>query len=271
MKPILILLVFGSLAAAQPVPKDRAGCQDSAVLTRLPDCVINRCNVMSYNGAEMRVSDKAPMNKHLEGAYEQLQYLCPKTSSGVQIWREAQDAFRKAGYKQIYENNYGNVRLQVTVQKGAQWANLYAEQGNYTLTTVKEKDIDHSLEANAEGWAEQINQSGKVSIYGINFDTGKATIRPDSEPVLKEVLALLQKQPDWHMVVAGHTDNVGSDAVNLPLSKQRAEAVIAWMGAKGVDKSRLTAAGLGARKPLEDNSTEDGRAKNRRVDLVKLY
>jgi outer membrane protein OmpA-like peptidoglycan-associated protein len=127
------------------------------------------------------------------------------------------------------------------------------------------------MQANAASWAEQMNQNGKVSIYGINFDTGKATIRVDSEPVLNELLVLLQKQPDWAILVAGHTDNVGTDAVNVPLSQQRAAAVIAWLGAKGIDKGRLVAAGFGPRKPLADNSAEDGRAKNRRVDLIKLY
>jgi OOP family OmpA-OmpF porin len=73
------------------------------------------------------------------------------------------------------------------------------------------------------------------------------------------------------LVVAGHTDNVGSDAVNVSLSRQRAEAVIAWLTAKGVDRSRLVAAGFGSKKPLAENDSEDGRAKNRRVDLVKLY
>jgi outer membrane protein OmpA-like peptidoglycan-associated protein len=136
---------------------------------------------------------------------------------------------------------------------------------------VKEKEIDQVLQANADGWTDQINQTGKVSIYGINFDTAKATVRPDSEPVLNELLALLQKQPEWYMLVAGHTDNAGTDVVNLPLSRQRSEAVIAWLVAKGIDKTRLTPAGFGSRKPLADNGSEEGRAKNRRVDLVKLY
>ena len=89
--------------------------------------------------------------------------------------------------------------------------------------------------------------------------------------MLKEVLALLQKQPDWYLVVAGHTDTVGSDATNVPLSRQRAESAVAWLAAQGIDKARLTPAGFGAKKPVADNATEEGRAKNRRVDLVKLY
>ena len=268
---VLSGLFLSPCAFSQAPPKDKAGCEDSKVLTRLPGCWILRCNSSEYNAADLRVSSKPPLNKHLEGAYQQVAYGCPRTISGVQIWRESQDAFRKAGFTQIFEDNYGNTRLTVTVQKDAQWANLYAETGGYTLTTVKVKEIERVMQANSEGWAEAMNKTGKVSIYGINFDTGKATIRPDSEPVLKEVLALLQKQPDWDILVAGHTDNVGGDAVNVPLSQQRAAAVISWLGARGIEKIRLTAAGFGSRKPLVANDTDDGRAKNRRVDLVKLY
>ena len=105
----------------------------------------------------------------------------------------------------------------------------------------------------------------------INFDTGKATIRPDSEKVLVEVATLFEKNPEWYVVVAGHTDDTGTDKVNVPLSRERAQAVINWLGAKGIDKQRLMPAGFGAKKPLADNTTEEGRAKNRRVDLVKLY
>ena len=72
-------------------------------------------------------------------------------------------------------------------------------------------------------------------------------------------------------MVAGHTDNIGTDSLNIPLSQQRAEAVIAWLSAKGVDRWRLIPAGFGSRKPLADNGTDEGRAKNRRVDLVKIY
>src|SRR5579859_474077 len=144
--------LIGSPAFSQAPPKDKAGCQDSKIVTRMPDCWIVRCTVSDYNAADLRVSKQAPMNKRVEGAYEQVVYGCPRTISGVQIWRENQDAFRKAGFTQIFEDNYGNTRLTVTVQKGPQWANVYAETGGYTLTAVKTKDIDRVVQANADGW-----------------------------------------------------------------------------------------------------------------------
>ena len=159
----------------------------------------------------------------------------------------------------------------MTAQKGAQSVKLYVVSDGYELTTVKEKQMEQVMTANADGWAQQINQSGRVSVYGIDFDTGKATIRPDSEAALKEVIRMFQTNPTWAMVVAGHTDNVGAQATNLTLSRQRAQSVIAWLASHGVEEARLVPAGFGDSRPVGANTDEPGRQKNRRVDLVKLY
>jgi outer membrane protein OmpA-like peptidoglycan-associated protein len=272
MKPTILFLLAVSFAHAQaPVP-DAKGCQDSKVLSRIPGCRIMNCKVSDYDIADIRVSKEYRENKKVEGAYEFINFRCPAGTSGIQVARNSEAALKAAGYKILFTDNYSNVRFTVTAQSGPQWVMVYADGTDYKLTTVKAKALDQQMQASgADGWAQQINQTGRVSIYGINFDTGKATIRPDSEPVLTEVVTLLQKQPDWYLMVAGHTDNAGTDAVNTPLSQQRAQSVIAWLSAKGIDKARLAPAGFGARKPLADNSTEDGRTKNRRVDLIKLY
>ncbi len=272
MKRTALFLFAISLAHAQAPAPDAKGCQESKVLSRIPGCRIANCKVSDYGVADMRVGKDVRQKKTVEGVYELINFRCPAGTSGIQVARNAEAALKAAGYNILFTDNYSNVRFTVTAQNGPQWVMVYAAGIDYTLTTVKAKDLDQQMQATgADGWAQQINQTGRVSIYGINFDTGKATIRPDSEPVLTEVVTLLQKQPDWYLMVAGHTDNVGTDAVNTPLSQQRAQAVIVWLGAKGIDKARLTPAGFGARKPLADNATEDGKAKNRRVDLIKLY
>jgi outer membrane protein OmpA-like peptidoglycan-associated protein len=89
--------------------------------------------------------------------------------------------------------------------------------------------------------------------------------------VLSEVAKMLQANASWAMLVAGHTDNVGRREMNLSLSRQRAESVIAWLAGHGIDKARLVPAGFGDTRPTADNSSDEGRQKNRRVDLVKLY
>jgi OOP family OmpA-OmpF porin len=149
--------------------------------------------------------------------------------------------------------------------------NLVVVSDAYDLTAVKQKQMEQTMTANADGWAEQVNQTGRVTVYGINFDTGKATIRPDSEPALSEMAKMLQANASWAMLVAGHTDNVGAKEMNLALSRQRAESVIAWLAGRGVDKARLVPAGFGDTRPIAQNNDEEGRQKNRRVDLVKLY
>ncbi len=271
MKLVIALLSLGAVALAQPQRPDAKGCQDPTVLSRLPGCYILRCTVKDYEIHKMPVG-KPNKFEDVEGQYEKVDYACPAGTSGIQTVRNAENALKAKGYQVVYSDNYGNVRFTLTAKQGPQWVTLYTEGAQYNVTAVKRKPMEQQMQAaTADGWSEQISQTGRASIYGINFDTAKATIRPDSESVLKELLALFQKQPDWAFVVAGHTDNVGSDTVNLPLSRQRAEAVIAWLAAKGVDRGRLIAAGFGSKRPLAENDSEDGRAKNRRVDLVKLY
>jgi outer membrane protein OmpA-like peptidoglycan-associated protein len=117
--------------------------------------------------------------------------------------------------------------------------------------------------------SDEINKSGHVAVYGIHFDTGKAAILPDSEAALSEIVKLLQQDADLKLRVEGHTDNQGNAAANQALSEKRAQAVVVWLTAHGIAANRLTAKGFGQTKPIEDNGTEDGRAKNRRVELVK--
>lgn len=114
-----------------------------------------------------------------------------------------------------------------------------------------------------------LDSAKRARLYGILFDFNSAAIRPESKPVLDEVFALLRSEPDWQLTIEGHTDAVGSDERNLTLSQQRADAVKAWLVTGGVDAARLAAAGLGESHPVADNATELGRARNRRVELVR--
>lgn len=105
------------------------------------------------------------------------------------------------------------------------------------------------------------------TLNGLQFDLGKATIRPSSVKQLQELLEYLQWKTDENIEIAGHTDNVGNDADNLSLSQQRAEAVKKWLVAKGIAATRITAKGYGATQPIADNSTETGRQQNRRTEV----
>lgn len=108
-----------------------------------------------------------------------------------------------------------------------------------------------------------------MEVYGVNFDFNQSTIKPESEPVLKQVLALFTADPSYSAEVGGHTDNVGKRAYNMTLSAARAEAVKAWLMAHGVAATRMTTHGYADTVPLVPNTTDENRAKNRRVELKR--
>ena len=121
-----------------------------------------------------------------------------------------------------------------------------------------------------ENLEQKLEASGRAEVYGIYFDFGSATIRPESQPVIREIAALLAKNPAWTLSIEGHTDNIGGDASNLDLSNRRAAAVKAVLVDQyAVTTGRLTTVGYGASRPRESNDTLAGRARNRRVELVR--
>ena len=114
-----------------------------------------------------------------------------------------------------------------------------------------------------------IAETGKFVTNNILFETAKATLKPESMTEIQKVADYMKKNPSVRFEVQGHTDNQGSDAVNDPLSQQRAEAVVKALEGLGVDGFNLRAVGKGSHEPVADNKTEEGRAKNRRVEFIK--
>jgi len=114
-------------------------------------------------------------------------------------------------------------------------------------------------------------QTGRIAIYGINFDFDRSDIRPDSEPTLDEIAAVLKQNPKLKIYIVGHADIIGDFNYNVKLSKSRAQAVVnALVSRYGIAPNRLTAYGLGQTAPISSNDTDEGRLRNRRVELVKV-
>lgn len=120
----------------------------------------------------------------------------------------------------------------------------------------------------ADSLKAELDRYGRLVLY-INFDFNKATLRPDSKPIVAQVLKLLQEYPELNVTINGHTDNVGNHDYNVKLSQERAAAVVAALVAAQIAPARLSSGGFGPDQPIADNSTEKGRAKNRRVELIK--
>ena len=139
-----------------------------------------------------------------------------------------------------------------------------------TVIYVKPKAMESNMQTlDAGAMAKAMSETGKVAIYGILFDTASATIKPESKPSLDQIAALLKKDTKLTLHLVGHTDGQGKLEANFDLSKRRAEAVkAALVKDYGIAAARLTANGVASLAPVAPNTSEEGRAKNRRVELV---
>jgi OmpA-OmpF porin, OOP family len=142
----------------------------------------------------------------------------------------------------------------------------FNDGNDYYLTVVAKAAMVQEITAGA--MLDALNKDGRIALY-INFDTGKSTIRPDSAPIIEQIVQMMKANADLALSVEGHTDSVGEAKSNQTLSESRAKAVVAAIVAQGIAAQRLRAAGYGEDKPIADNASEEGRAKNRRVELVK--
>lgn len=166
----------------------------------------------------------------------------------------------------------GDIYVSVTTVEWDKNDQVYkSKRGAYAAVDIIEVKAmtQNMVTVKAADMAKSITTSGRIALYGILFDFNKAEIKPESKATLEEIAKMLKAEPNLALHVVGHTDNVGSYEFNLGLSKKRAEAVVAALAAEyGISASRLTANGVASLAPVAVNSTEEGRAKNRRVELV---
>ena len=286
-----------SLLAAVPAlaQEDQEGCKDHPLFTRFPNMHIVGCESLQFDLRKFPVgppkNDQSTASVDVEGPVEWLNYELDegaKMPSGLQIMRNFEAAAKKAGgtiegqypgwCKAMYDGEgmprMGNGCLSYAltmkfVRGGTEtWAFLQASenQGNYLMTVSEREEMKQDIAVNE--LADKLTKDGFVSLY-VNFDTGKSTIRPESATTLDDAAAALKVAGDLRVEVGGHTDNVGTPEANQRLSQERARAVMASLVERGIKADRLTAKGYGQTSPIADNRTEEGRAKNRRVELVK--
>ncbi len=259
----VLLLAFCGAARAQD--SDSEGCKDSPLISRYPKAFIGSCDHKEFDSATMEIN-KAGDQKGIEGDTTILIYTIPEGASDLVIYRNMHNALAGAGYSFLYEES----PYKFTAKKGAQYIALAEGGGSTQLTLVKEQAMAQVVTADAKSMNDALDSAGHVAVYGIEFATGKADLLPAADGPLQQMLILLKDNAGLKLRMEGHTDNVGARAMNQRLSEQRAAAVVAWLVTHGIAKDRLTAQGFADTKPVEDNSTEEGRAKNRRVELVKI-
>lgn len=266
--PLALALVTAQALAGEP---DAQGCKDPALLSRFPGFRIQRCTLNDF-GAHTFLEAKKETN--VEGRYTEIMYYKneeAKAPSVLQVMRNAENAIKKIGGT-VTDNSEGTDLYLKVAKDGAEiriHVNMnIAEQ--YLLRMVEKGTMKQEMEADAATLGAGIKADGRIAVYGIQFDTGKAEIKPASEPSLLEIAKMLKAQPALKLHVVGHTDNVAGLDLNMQLSKNRAQAVVQALTTRhGVAAGRLMAHGVGPVAPVASNDTEPGRAKNRRVELVK--
>lgn len=253
-------------AAAQT---DAKGCKDSPLISRFPGSYIGDCSHKDDDSYTFELPNNA--QKKLEGDLTEIDYIIPKTASHAQLIRNLATALRNAGYsidRDPSDSSVGNI----VAHMGKTWISVvFNDSGNrmweYILVQTQ---LTQDVVATAAALSSGLSSNGHAVVNGILFDTRKAVVKPESDAALKEVVKLLQQDAKLKLYVVGHTDNVGPLAANMELSRARAAAVVQVLVAQyGVAAARLQAYGDGPYAPVTSNDTEDGRALNRRVELVK--
>lgn len=296
---VVLCALSATLLPAQA--HDTPGSKDHPLISRYSGSVIDEYAAKAYEAYTLPLGKmgqgEIAKSQPLEGKFTRIHYAIPPGRSTMEVLRNYQDALQHAGFQTLFTcalaqcgNGYiegqtgwcggcsaRHISAKLSRPEGDVYVSLHVEQDNDTtpawaeIVIVEMKPMDSGLVmVNADSLASDISRTGHASVYGIYFDTGKADVKPESDGTLEEIAKLLQKSAQLKLYVVGHTDNVGNLASNQDLSQRRADAVAQLLSAKyGVLAARLRAIGDGPSAPVASNDSEEGRAKNRRVELVK--
>lgn len=297
-KVLFVFILIPHIIWAQ---KDKEGSEDHPLVPRFKDAYIYFYEQFSYDPYTYITAKNAQISKEVEGKVTRIFYSLPTSSgSSYEIYSNYLQALKSRGASilfackntadcgsKMWENlreldtkilmppYYGEDLAYIAAKFSKDGIGYYitvipgyglGEQG-YEVTVLETKEMEQQIDL--EGIEKAMQDNGKVSLYGILFDTGSDKIEPESETEIKLIADYLKKNPKVKVYVVGHTDNTGSYENNLALSQRRAASVNASLQkVHGIAPDRLTAAGVGPVAPEAKNTTENGRKKNRRVEVV---
>ena len=268
----LSVVLFASLFAGSCLAqqKDAANCKDHPLLTRLPDYWIESCVQKQFDAYKFSVGKG---QNQVEGQYWNIRYQPPRglttKPSTLQVLRNVENAIKQVGGT-VVASDSSKETLKLEHEGKELWVEVWADYtGKYILTIVEKAAMAQEITANADAFASGLKATGHIAVDGIYFDTGKAELKPESQKAIGEIVKLLKADAALKVFVVGHTDNAGGVEANMKLSGERAHAVVQAMQKGGIDASRLKSFGNGPYAPVASNDQEAGRAKNRRVELVK--
>jgi outer membrane protein OmpA-like peptidoglycan-associated protein len=304
---VLFAVFMGGLPATA-FAQDFPGSKDHPMIKRYQGSVITLYRVKDFEeyalalGKLVRKEQTYMLEKtqRLEGKITHIEYKTPRERSVLEIFRNYEMALKKAGFQTLFTCSnmqgtcgsggggggpaaeaglgyYGTgwesryIAAKLVRPEGDVYVALNVMEEVTHLNVVEVKPMETGLvTVDAAAMAGDIARTGHVAIYGILFDFNKADVKPESEPAIREIAKLLKQDPKLKLHVVGHTDSVGELKFNMDLSRRRADAVVKVLTTKhGIAVARLRAEGVGPLSPVASNRTEEGRAKNRRVELVE--
>jgi outer membrane protein OmpA-like peptidoglycan-associated protein len=297
------LLAFGLSTAAFAQTRDVPGSRDYPGIGRFGGSVVTGYQAKDFDAAKFQAAafkDGKPVDgRKLEGRITRIAYRTNPGPSIIEVSRNFENQLAKAGFETLvacdtddcggipfseqidalnvpemwidgFNFRYyaghkkdGNADIYASVVTSKNNDNVYAQLVVAVVGAMDNKMVD------AAAMAKGLGETGHIALYGIYFDTDKATIKPESAPTLAEMAKLLTGQPQLNVVIVGHTDSQGTYERNMTLSRERAEAVAnALATTHKIARGRLRTAGVGFLAPVGSNASDGGRALNRRVELV---
>ncbi|MGY6520888.1 MAG: OmpA family protein [Mongoliitalea sp.] len=273
MAKFLFTAIFVVMVAQQTFPQ--SPCNPHPLFNMLPNHSISGCEEKEFDKLKLDYTDRDGTWIQYEKAgyflktYYTFDGEWEKRPSNAMIFQNYIQAVASKGGSVIHESKSV---IFLTLKSGGDtwWIQVQSDQsGTFSVSTVKEEAMNQYIVLSAEDIAKEMKANGKATFYGVYFDTDKSEIKPESKETLEQIAKYLNENPQVNVFIVGHTDNTGTYDHNQKLSEKRAEAVVDYLiNNYQIATSRLKGYGVSSLSPITTNTSEEGKSKNRRVEMV---